>query len=76
MAIDLKLDAVTDKATFLDFLVRLQGSLAQETGEWENHDLSSYLFAIERWTGAWKEFETHNPWKMAATFLMIGKIYE
>ncbi len=76
MAIDLKLDAVTDKATFLDFLVRLQGSLAREPDDWENHDLPDYLFAIERWTSAWKEFDTDNPWKMAATFLMIGQIYE
>ena len=69
--------SVHDKASFLRFVAALRADFDAHPDEWENGGIPDYLFAIERWTEAWRKFEkSPNPWRHAAELLWVGRVYE
>ncbi|WP_035604043.1 hypothetical protein [Haloferula sp. BvORR071] len=89
-------EEVHDEESFIGFLRALADDRAvEEAGEpphpvdpcgrgangWENHTISSFLFAAEGWAVGSKHglplyTPPENPWARCAEILLMGKLYE
>lgn len=86
------LEQVESPETFLAFVRELIADREKEAGQpvdvfgrgvngWENHTIETYLEAALAWAedsnfGKTQDFKDKSPWKLFATFLYCGKIYE
>jgi hypothetical protein len=76
-----KLDAVTDEATFLEFVCALTADRRDNAQAWENSSIEDFLEASRSWAedsefGSRQGLSAASPWKKFAVFLYCGKIYE
>lgn len=87
-----KLDRVTDRETFLEFVRALAADRAEMAKDeakypyggqpdgWESSTIESYLEAAVAWAVDSRDLPTGLPstpsWQAFATFLYCGKIYE
>lgn len=76
-----QLEAVTDEATFLEFVRRLVVDRRVNAQTWANSSIEDFLEASGSWAedsefGARQGLSAASPWKKFAVFLYCGKIYE
>ena len=76
-----QLEAVTDEATFLEFVRALANDRRADGKTWENDSIEDFLEAGGSWAddsgfGARQGLLVASPWKKFAVFLYCGKIYE
>ncbi|MGF9697959.1 MULTISPECIES: DUF7660 family protein [Paenibacillus] len=72
---------VESEATFMDFLLELSKDREEQTDEWQNDSIESFLEAAARWgqdsVDGLRHYEkSDNPWERCAQILYMGKIYE
>ena len=86
------LETVDGPESFLEFVRKLQADRISEANHstdefgrgvsgWENHTIEDFLEAAIAWAddskfGSDQGLKDASPWKMCATFLYCGKIYE
>ena len=88
------LERVVDEQTFVDFLSQLsrdwsaedsarrdETSIVDDTGEWKNGSIGTFLEAASEWATASKSglkfyAVPENPWRRMADILLMGKMYE
>ncbi len=76
-----QLEAVTDEATFLEFVQALANDRRADGKTWENDSIEDFLEAAGSWAddsgfGDRQGLSAASPWKKFAVFLYCGKIYE
>lgn len=76
-----RLEAVTDEATFLDFVRALAADRQLDAEGWENDSIDGFLESASSWAedsnfGARQGLSSASLWKKFAVFLYCGKIYE
>ncbi|HEU4817916.1 DUF7660 family protein [Janthinobacterium sp.] len=76
-----QLEAVTDEATFLEFVRTLANDRRADCKAWQNDSIEDFLEAAGSWAddsgfGARQGLSAVSPWKKFAVFLYCGKIYE
>jgi hypothetical protein len=76
-----QLEAVTDEATFLEFVRALAADRRNNAQAWESDSIQDFLEASSSWAedsefGARQGLAAASPWKKFAVFLYSGKIYE
>lgn len=81
MQLQEQLEAVTDEATFLEFVRALANDRRAEGKAWQNDSIEDFLEAAGSWAddsgfGARQGLSAASPWKKFAVFLYCGKIYE
>lgn len=75
---------VNSKEDFMKFLTQLQFDKEQNSEEWENDEIISYLRGICAWVDDMEgyfhnmhiEMPTEIDWRFIATLFYVGKIYE
>lgn len=81
-AVFAKIETVTDKTSFLEFLNLLAEDNAQNPSEWENKTIQSFLEAMSAWIGDFSQSDYNDiDWKQPdyqtmAKVLYMGKLYE
>ncbi|WP_042474010.1 DUF7660 family protein [Bacillus ndiopicus] len=77
-----KIENVTNKEQFLEFVNLLSDDYKKNRDEWENKSIDLYLQAIESWMEDMEEFYGHSDapisinWNFLSKMLYVGKIYE
>lgn len=79
-----KIEQVTTKNQFLEFLNLLNKDFKLNVDEWENKSIDNYLEAIESWIEEMEGYYKNNnlpvpnniDWNFLATIFYVGKIYE
>lgn len=79
-----KIESISNKQDFLEFVNLLSVDYKQNIDEWENISIDFYLEAIEGWVEDMESFfentgsETPKniDWHFLAIILYVGKIYE
>jgi hypothetical protein len=79
-----KIDEISNKEDFVNFVELLVSDLNSNPNDWTNKDLSEYLEAVARWTedmeGYYRNLNIPMPenidWKVFASILVSGKMYE
>ena len=79
-----KIEQVTTKDEFLEFLNILTKDFKLNVDEWENKSINNYLEAIESWIEAMVGYYDNSnlpvpnniDWNFLATIFYVGKIYE
>ena len=80
MELNAKLEAVSDRDSFLAFVKALIADRQSGQG-WENDSIEQFLDAAAAWAedsqfGDRQGLKDASPWKRFAVFLYCGKIYE
>jgi hypothetical protein len=78
------LNNVSTREDLSNFIDRLSNDLNSNKGEWENHDLPSFLEAMSGWVQDMDGFYKNNgkdvpidvPWNIFADILYAAKVYE
>ena len=69
--------SVGTKEQFVSFLQQLSRDASENKEEWESWTISDYLEHISAWIASDKEHDWSNvDYKLLATVLYVGKIYE
>lgn len=68
------LEAVEDQASFLRFVEALQHDRNNHGEEWQNSSIDMFLESSAAWLNDTSPSEAS--WKLFASFLYAGKIYE
>ena len=79
-----KIEQVTTKDEFLEFLIMLSKDFKLNVDEWENKSINYYLEAIESWIEDMEGYYMNSglpvpnniDWNFLATIFYVGKIYE
>ena len=79
-----KIEQVTTKDQFLEFLNLLTKDFKHNVDEWENKSIDNYLEAIESWIEDMEGYYMNSglpvpnniDWNFLATIFYVGKIYE
>ncbi|MEY9974758.1 hypothetical protein ABH966_005175 [Lysinibacillus sp. RC46] len=79
-----KIEQVTTKDQFLEFLNLLTKDFKHNVDEWENKSIDNYLEAIESWIEVMESFYKNSDlpvpnnidWNFLAQIFYVGKIYE
>ena len=78
------IESIESKEDFILFLCSLAKDSQDDLESWSNRDISSYLSGISSWVedmdGYFRNMKMEMPtavdWKLIATMLYVGKIYE
>ena len=78
------INGIKDKKDFLEFLEFLVDDLKNNSNEWENKSLESYLNAIASWVEDMEGYYLNNNlpipeninWRVFADILIAAKMYE
>ena len=78
------IDNINSKEDFVKFLTELRYDKEQNSEEWENREITSYLEGISSWVedmeGYFANMNIDIPkdidWKFIAILFYVGKIYE
>ena len=84
MAVHELIDNINSKQDFISFINILLNDNKDNSDEWENKDIQSYLESISSWVedmeGYFENMKLDIPtdidWKFIATLFYVGKIYE
>lgn len=78
------INGVHSKEDFMNFLAELQLDKEQNSEEWKNDEITSYLEGISSWVDDMEgyfnnmhiDMPTDIDWRFIATLFYVGKIYE
>ncbi|MBM9575786.1 hypothetical protein JWG45_01335 [Leptospira sp. 201903070] len=79
-----KIDSIRDKENFVKFIYKLSNDFRENTSEWTNQDIESFLEALARWVedsdGYYQNIGIIPPkipdWKNIAEMFIAAKYYE